>query len=192
VFAAFEKISDQLELPNGVELKIGGETEEIQQSFQDMFRALVFGLLLVMAILVLQFNSFREAFFIIAIVPFTLIGIFVGLALTGKPLSFPSLMGLIALAGIVVNNSIILIDVMKHLRKNQPELSIQEVVLQGATSRLRPILLTTLTTVIGIFPLTYATALWSPLAFSIMFGLTFAVVLTLILVPILYHRWPGK
>jgi multidrug efflux pump subunit AcrB len=192
VFTEFESRANELELPSSIELKIGGETEEIQQSFQDMAYALVFGLLLVMAILVLQFNSFREAFFIIVIVPFTLIGIFIGLALTGKPLSFPSLMGLIALAGIVVNNSIILIDVMKHLRKSRPELSIQEVVLEGASSRLRPILLTTLTTVIGIFPLTYATALWSPLAYAIMFGLSFAVVLTLILVPILYHRWPGS
>ncbi|MDP4000668.1 MAG: efflux RND transporter permease subunit [bacterium] len=192
VLTAFQEKITENGIPEGVEMKIGGESEEVQQSFTDMFYALIFGMLLVLSILVLQFNSFREAFFIIIIVPFTLIGIFLGLAITGKSLSFPALMGFIALAGIVVNNSIILIDVMKNLRKTYPAMPILEVVLEGASSRLRPILLTTLTTVIGIFPLTYASGLWSPLAYAIMFGLTFAVVLTLILVPILYHRWPGK
>lgn len=192
ILKIFDERIEEVGLPVGVELSVGGETEEVQQSFTDMFYALIFGMILVLGILVLQFNSFREAFFIIIIVPFSIIGILVGLAISGKALSFPSLMGFIALAGIVVNNSIILIDVMKNLRRAQPDMPLLDVVLDGATSRLRPILLTTLTTVIGIFPLTYATALWSPLAYSIMFGLTFAVVLTLILVPILYHRWPGK
>ena len=117
-----------------------------------------------------------------------LIGIFLGLFLTAQPISFPSIMGFIAIAGIAVNNSIILVDVMNRIRRDNPEMSPKEVVLAGSEQRLRPIILTTLTTVIGIVPLTYASALWSPLAWSIIFGLTFTVVLTLIFIPVLYHR----
>jgi multidrug efflux pump subunit AcrB len=186
-----EKI-ENVELPEGVEISIGGETEESNTAFAEMGLSLIVGMVAVLSILVLQFNSYRQAIYIIAIVPLSLIGVFVGLAISGKALSFPSLMGFIALSGIVVNNSIILIDVMNKLRRDNPLKPIKEIVIEGAVLRLRPILLTTLTTVIGIIPLTYATDLWSPLAFSIMFGLSFAVIVTLILVPILYARWPGK
>jgi len=141
---------------------------------------------------VLQFASYRQAFYVVSIVPLSLIGVFFGLAISGKALSFPSLMGFIALSGIVVNNSIILIDRMNKIRIDNPDMDMKEVVIEGATSRLRPILLTTLTTIIGMIPLTYASDLWSPLAFAIMFGLSFAVIVTLVLVPMLYYRWPGK
>jgi len=183
---------EEVELPDGVEMKIGGESDDVQQSFQDMFVSLIIGMVLIVAILVLQFNSYKQALMIISIVPLGLIGILFGLFISGKTLSFPSLMGFIALSGIVVNNSIILIDRMNKLRKEKPWMDIKTVVIESAVSRLRPILLTTLTTVIGIIPLTYATELWSPLAYSIIFGLSFAVLITLILVPILYNRWPGN
>jgi len=186
-----EKIKDY-KLPEGVSFKIGGESEDVDQSFKDMFVALIAGMVLVLSILVLQFNSFKQAFFIIAIVPLSLIGIFLGLLITKSTLSFPSIMGYIALSGIVVNNSIILIDVINSLRKQNPEENLKELIIRGAVSRLRPIILTTVTTIIGIFPLTYVAALWSPLAFAIIFGLAFAVLITLLLVPILYNRWPGK
>lgn len=187
--ATFRRGLAQAELPEGVAYDFGGgEAEEIQQSFLEMGFSLIYGLLLVFAILVLQFNSFRQSFMILSITPFILIGIFVGLLLTAQPISFPSIMGFIAIAGIAVNNSIILVDVMNRLKRNNPEMSTTDIVLAGAEQRLRPIVLTTLTTVIGIAPLTYASALWSPLAWSIIFGLTFTVVLTLILIPILYHR----
>ena len=193
VIKEFEGLTgERLALPETIEMKIGGETEDVDQSFKEMFLALIAGLVLMLAILVLQFDSFRYPLFILVIIPFSLIGIFIGLALTRKSLSFPSLMGIIALSGILVNNSIILIDKMNHIRKRNPEMPMREVVMEGSVSRLRPILLTTLTTVIGIFPLTYAAELWSPLAWSIMFGLTFAVVLTLVLVPILYDRWARR
>ena len=175
-----------------VEVSFGGETEDVNQTFKEMGLALILGVILILSVLVLQFNSYRHAFYIISIVPLSLIGVFIGLAITGKALSFPSIMGFIALSGIVVNNSIILIDVMNKLRREKPEKSIIDVVIEGATSRLRPILLTTVTTVIGVIPLTYVSDLWGPLAYSIMFGLLFAVVVTLVLIPILYNRNPGK
>lgn len=180
-----------LNLPAGVTLNIAGESDESNQAFIEMLLSLIVGLIVMLAILVLQFNSFRYALYVLSIVPFSLIGIFFGLMVSGQALSFPSIMGFIALTGIVVNNSIILIDVMNNLRRKNPEMSIDEVVLQGATARLRPILLTTITTVVGITPLIFASALWAPLAWAIMFGLTFSVVLTLILIPVIYRRWPG-
>lgn len=192
VTRAFTERMNDVELPGGVRMEIGGETEESNQAFKEMGLSLIVGMLAIVAILVLQFASFRQAFYIIAIVPLSLIGVFVGLAIAGKALSFPSLMGFIALSGIVVNNSIILIDRMNKLRLDNPDADMKYVVIEGATSRLRPILLTSLTTIIGMIPLTYASDLWSPLAFAIMFGLTFAVVVTLVLVPILYFRWPGR
>lgn len=186
---------NELDIINGVIYRVGGETEDEEKAFKEMFAALIVGIFLVIAILVLQFNSFRYAIFIIAIVPLSLIGIFAGLAISGKPLSFPSMMGYIALSGIVVNNAIILIDVINNIRKengSSHNMSLKDIVIEGSASRLRPIVLTSLTTVIGIIPLTYASDLWSPLAYSIIFGLSFASVVTLLLVPVLYNRWPGK
>lgn len=185
----FQEQMTEAGLPDGITMSIGGETEETTQSFKEMGYALILGMLLIVTVLVLQFNSFKQAFIIISIVPFALIGVFFGLFIARLPISFPSIMGFIALSGIVVNNSIILLDVMNTLRKKLPDADLSDVVLDGATSRLRPILLTSLTTIIGVIPLTYASALWSPLAFALMFGLAFSVIITLVLVPILYRRW---
>jgi len=192
VTQSFLEKMETTQLPEGVRMEIGGETEESTQAFKEMGLSMIVGILAVLAILVLQFSSYRYALYIIAIVPLSLIGVFIGLAVSGKALSFPSLMGFIALSGIVVNNAIILIDKMNTLRKSEVHLTHKEVVIEAATSRLRPIILTTVTTVIGIFPLTYASELWSPLAFAIIFGLSFSVFVTLLLVPLLYYRWPAK
>lgn len=179
-------------LPNDVSLEIGGETEESNQAFMEMGYAVILGIVLMFAVLVLQFNSYLHSYYVLSILPYSLIGIMAGLALTQLPLSFPSVMGFIALSGIVVNNSILLIDVMNEGRRQNPHKPIEEVVLDAAASRLRPILLTTLTTVVGMIPLTYASDLWSPLAYAIMFGLSFSVVITLVLIPTIYIRKPGE
>ncbi|PIT91438.1 hypothetical protein COU17_00400 [Candidatus Kaiserbacteria bacterium CG10_big_fil_rev_8_21_14_0_10_49_17] len=192
IVSEFQDRIAELSLGEGIVADFGGENEDVQQSFQDMFYALIIGMLSMFAILVLQFNSFRHAGYVLSIVPLALIGIFAGLAITGKALSFPSIMGFIALAGIVVNNSIILIDVINTLRAKNDGVVTKEIIITGATARLRPILLTALTTVIGITPLIFAAELWAPLAFSIMFGLTFSVIITLLLIPVIYYRWPGN
>jgi HAE1 family hydrophobic/amphiphilic exporter-1 len=101
------------------------------------------------------------------------------------------MMGFIALSGIVVNNAIILIDVMNNLRASEPDSPLHALVIRGATSRLRPVLLTTVTTIIGVIPLSFVSALWAPLAIAIMSGLITAAGITLILIPVIYHRWPG-
>ncbi len=192
VLSEFRERLKKISVPDGVEVVVGGENEEVDQSFKDMGTSLIVGLILMLTILVLQFNSYRFAIYILSIVPFSLIGIFIGLLLTGKALSFPSILGFIALSGIVVNNSIILIDVMNKIRERNPEKLIEDVVIEGASIRLRPILLTAITTIIGVTPLTYASEIWAPLAYSIMFGLAFSVILTLVLIPVIYNRWPGR
>ncbi len=184
-------VEAELPAPDGVTLSLGGETEESDQSFREMGYALIVGIVLMVGVLVLQFNSYRYTLYVLSILPFSLIGILLGLAITNNPLSFPSIMGFIALTGIVVNNSILLIDRINQMRLDNPEEPVRELVLKASSSRLRPILLTTLTTVLGMIPLLTVDPIWVPLAFAIMFGLAFSVVITLILVPIIYDRWPG-
>ncbi len=190
---ALHRINSELQIPDNVEISTGGgETDESNKAFGEMGLALIVGIALMVGILTLQFNSFLHMRYVLTIVPYSLIGIMVGLAITQNSLSFPSIMGFIALSGIVVNNSILLIDMMNHMRRKDPLKPVREIVLDAASNRLRPILLTTATTVIGMIPLTYAGDLWAPLAYAVMFGLIFSVVITLVLIPIIYNRHPGE
>lgn len=189
---AFEARANELEMPPGVSMKIGGETEDINRSFTEMGFAFLAGLVLMLAILVLEFNSFRHTLYLLSIVPLSLIGVFFGLFITFQPLSFSSLLGVIALAGVIINHAIILLDSMHRIAETRSDLPHKEIIVEAAASRLRPIVLTTVTTVVGMIPLAGASALWGPLAFAIMFGLAFSMILTLVLIPTLAYRWPGK
>lgn len=189
IVAEFKNRSAELELPPTVRISYGGETEDINKSFTEMGLAFVAGLLLMLAILVLSFNSIRYSIYLLLAVPLSLIGVFAGLAATGQALSFTSLLGVIALAGVIINHAIILLDSMIHYREKMlPSESLLDVVADAAVSRLRPIFLTTITTVVGMVPLSTISDFWSPLAFAIMFGLSFAMILTLVLVPTLFYR----
>ncbi len=192
IVAAFQKRVGELKLPPGVAVSYGGEDESVNQSFQEMFVALIAGLALMFLILILAFNSFRYTFYLLMIVPLSLIGVLDGLALTGQPLSFPSLLGIIALGGVIINHAIILMDSMLRLRATKPGEPIMDVVIEASATRLRPIFLTTVTTVIGMIPLAGSSAMWGPLAFTIMFGLSFAIILTLVLTPVMFYRAEAK
>jgi len=188
----FEKQMKTVSLPEGVTMKIGGESEDVNKSFAEMGLALLAGLALMLAILVLEFNSFRHSLYLLSIIPLSLVGVFFGLAVTGSPLSFPSMLGVIALAGVIINHAIILMDSIARISEEDRTKSLTDVVVEAASTRFRPIILTTVVTVVGMIPLSFASSLWGPLAFAIMFGLSFSLLLTLVFVPILYHRWPGK
>jgi multidrug efflux pump len=176
----------------GVTLDVGGASEDVSQSFTELFFALIAGAALMLSILMLEFNSFRLSLYLLAIIPLSLVGVHAGLTLTGQPLSLTSMLGVIALAGVIINHAIILMDSIARIHREDEELSLEEVVVAAASSRLRPILLTTIVTVVGMIPLTLASPFWAPLAFAIMFGLAFSLLLTLIFIPMIYYRWPGK
>jgi multidrug efflux pump subunit AcrB len=127
---------------------------------------------------------------VLTTIPFAFIGVFPGLALVGQPLSFPGIIGVVALVGIVVNNAIILIDRTNRARRSGEQ--IFEAVLHATTSRLEPILLTTITTVVGMLPITLSNPLWGPLGYAIIFGLSFSTILTLLVIPILYLKFAEK
>lgn len=192
IVAAFKKHESELELTSDMSLSYGGETEDVNRSFTEMFLALIAGLLLMLAILVLSFNSVRYALYLLSVVPLSLIGVLDGLALTGKPISFTSLLGVVALAGVIINHAIILMDSMLVYHRTMTDTPLIDVVTKAAVSRLRPIFLTTITTVIGMIPLARISDFWSPLAYAIMFGLSFAMILTLVLVPTLFYRREKK
>lgn len=187
IVLAFQAREAELQLPEGVRISYGGETEDINQSFTEMGLAFIAGLVLMLTILVLSFNSIRYSLYLLSAVPLSLIGVIVGLTLTGQSLSFTSILGVIALAGVIINHAIILMDSMIHQR-NIHGGELIDIVADSAVSRFRPIVLTTITTVVGMVPLSTISDFWSPLAFSIMFGLTFAMLLTLVLVPTLFYR----
>ena len=192
VLAAFNREFTSADMEEGVRMSVGGENEETNKSFMEMGYALVAGIILTFVILVLAFDSFRFAGYLLLLVPLSLIGVFGGLALTLQPLSFPSMMGVIALAGVIINHAIILMDAIIQRLKQGGGKKFIDILTEAATTRLRPIFLTTITTVIGMVPLILAAGLFGPLALAILFGLSFAMILTLILIPVLVYRWPGK
>lgn len=174
-----------LNLPAEIKLSFGGETEETTESYQSLFHALIVGVLLITLILVFQFNSFRQPVIILLTLPLALIGVFGGLALLGRNFSFPGFIGIVALAGIVVNDAIVLIDRINfNWRTNG--LRKEAAILLAADERFQPIILTTITTAAGVLPLAFTNELWGDLAWTLALGIVFASFLMLFIVPIFY------
>jgi HAE1 family hydrophobic/amphiphilic exporter-1 len=187
---SFNDLRPSIGIPETVSVDIGGEVEDIQKSFQETFYSMIVAVLLILVILVLQFNSFKQPFIILFSLPLATIGVIFGLMITGQPFSFPAFIGIVALSGIVVNDAIVLIDkINKNLGSGMEFI---EAIIDGGSSRIQPIVLTTLTTIAGIFPLVYANELWRGLSITVIFGLLFATVLTLVMVPILYTGFARK
>lgn len=195
-----ERLAD-LQLPAGYALSYTGEQQDINESAQFMVRAFVVALLLISLLLILQFNSLVQPAIIMTTVLLSLGGVFLGLEVFGLPFGFMMTgIGCISLSGIVVNNGIILVDFINVLRKEGKPL--HEAIVTAGKLRLRPVLLTAGTTVLGLVPLAFGVSIdfanmeldmggaqasfWKSMAVALMFGLTFATVLTLIIVPVLY------
>ena len=172
----------------GYRLDFRGEFDQIQESFADLVRLFTIGVFLIYVILATQFKSFLQPVIILLAVPFGIIGAMIGLLAVGATLSMIAMFGIVALAGIVVNDSIVLIDFINRYRRNGSER--WRAILRGASVRLRPIMLTTITTVCGLIPMATGlggkSPIWMPLASTIIFGLTFATLLTLFVMPALY------
>ena len=176
--------------PDGYTFRIGGEAEESAETFGDMLTMLGVALFLVFALLVIQFDSFRQPVIILASVPLALIGVFTAFYIGDVPISFPAMIGIIALVGIVVNNAIVMIDTMNgHFRTGRDR---RQAAALGAAERLRPILATTITTVVGLTPLALSDPFWMPLCLAIISGLLVSTVISLVIVPCLYLLLGGR
>lgn len=169
-------------LPPGTRLDMGGDAEGSGDANNALLTTAPIGVLLLLFFLLIQFNSFRRVGIILLTVPLATVGIFPGLVFSGSPFGFQSLLGVIALVGIVVNNAIVLLDVMdRQLEKGN---DIRDAVRKAVEQRTRPILLTTATTVAGLLPLAFSSStLWPPMAWAIISGLLASTVLTLLVVP---------
>jgi len=179
---------ESMSFPEGYSYDIGGQAEEMAESFTDLTIALIFSIFLVYAVMAVQFENFLFPFIIMFSLPATIIGVLLGLFVTGIPLSIPGFIGIIMLAGIVVNNSIVLVDYINILRDRGVER--HEAIIEAGRSRLRPILMTTLTTILAMIPLGLAIGegaeMQQPLAVTIIFGLTISSIFTLLLIPVVY------
>jgi len=170
----------------GYTYEVGGEAETAAKANQSIAEKLPIAALIIVLLLVTQFNSFRRAAIILMTIPLGLIGVVIGLTVARSYFGFMTLLGIISLSGIVINNAIVLIDRIK-IEIEENGLDPRRAVIEAAQRRLRPILLTTCTTIGGLLPLWLGGGpMWEPMAISIIFGLLFATVLTLGVVPILY------
>ncbi len=181
---------DRIALPQGYQIEWGGDAESSSEAQQGVFTSLPLGYLVMFVITVLMFSSLKNAVAIWLTVPLALIGVTPGFLLTGIPFGFMALIGLLSLSGMLIRNGIVLIDEIEQQKQVKAQ---QEAIISAATSRLRPILLTAFTTVLGLAPL-LRDVFFQSMAVVIMFGLGFATILTLLVLPVIYacfHRQPA-
>ena len=181
-------VIDNTVLPKGVTVELGGQNEELNASFRSLVFALLLAIFLVYLVMAAQFESFIHPFIILFTVPLGAIGVIWTLLLSGQALSVVVFIGIIMLAGIVVNNGIVLIDYINKLRRSGT--SKFEALRKASRIRLRPIVMTTLTTVLGLLPMALGLGegaeIRSPMALTVIGGLLGATVLTLFVIPVLY------
>ena len=176
---------ERLELPPGVEVEVGGAASESSEANAAIVRMVPIGLILLLGILLFEFRSFRRVALVLVTVPLAAAGVVPGLLVGDQPFGFMSMLGVIALVGIVVNNAIVLLEVIESSREDGAD--VPTAVRRAVERRLRPILLTTATTVAGLLPLALSSSsLWPPMAWSLISGLTASTALTLLVVPALY------
>jgi len=175
--------------PN-TQIVVGGETEETQKSMADLAIISLIAVVGVYFLLVLLFDSIWQPLMVIVALPFAITSVIIAFALHNEPLGFLAMTGLIGLAGVVVNDSLVLVNHTNELLRNSSGTPVREIVAQAAANRLRAIVLTTLTTVAGLLPLAYGLGgsdpYMSPMALALGYGLFFATPLSLILIPCLY------
>jgi hydrophobic/amphiphilic exporter-1 (mainly G- bacteria), HAE1 family len=182
-----EDFANTLDLPAGYEWMTGGVNEENAKSIQSILQAMVLSAILILITMVIQFGSFRQALIVLIVIPLAVSSVFLAYALTGTPLSFPSMIGILSLFGIVVTNSMFIVD---KINLNQKEgMSFEESIADAGASRMEPIILTKLCTIFGLLPITLADPLWRGLGGAIISGLLIASTIMLLFIPVLYYSW---
>jgi outer membrane protein TolC len=185
VLQQIRSVTDKLPLPPGYRVWYGGEYENQNEDFPKMVNALMISLVAIYLILMFQFRSVVDPLVVMAAIPLGLLGASLGLLLTHNPFGFTAFLGIVSLGGIVVRNSIILVD---YIRERMAEgVAIEEAAIEAGERRLRPIFLTTMAAAVGVTPMILSgSTMWSPLASGIAFGLVGSMFFTLIVIPILY------
>jgi multidrug efflux pump subunit AcrB len=181
---AVEKLNASL--PPPYHIAVGGVVEESSQSQASVFAVVPVTLLIMVTLLMMQLQSFNRVFLVLSVVPMGLIGVVGALLLFNKALGFVAILGVLSLTGMIARNGVILIEQIEAERKQGRD--VWNAVVEATLSRFRPIMLTAISTVLGMIPIA-STIFWGPMAFAIMGGLLVATVLTLIFLPALYVAW---
>ena len=189
VGVAVERVIASLDLPAGVGVETGGIFEQINEGFQDVFTAMLIGVILVYLVMVASLGSLRDPLIVVLSLPLAIVGALVALAVTDKTLSLSALMGLLLLIGVVVTNAIVLITFVEQLR--QSGLGVYDALIEGGRTRVRPILMTAFTTTFALFPLAVSSGregdiIGAELATVVIGGLVSSTFLTLVAVPVIY------
>lgn len=184
------EFADTLNLPRGYSFATGGANEENIKSVQSIIQAMLLSVVLILATMVIQLGSFRQAVIVILIIPLAISGVFIFFALSGTPLSFPALIGVLALFGIVVNNSIMVVD--KINQNIQIGMEQTDAISDATASRVEPIFFSSLTTIIGLIPITLSDPIWQGLGGAIIAGLLFSGIIMLLVIPVSYDYFYPK
>jgi HAE1 family hydrophobic/amphiphilic exporter-1 len=186
--ADVEKIINNIDIPSGVNVQISGAFEDQMESFTDLGLLMILSLILVYIVMASQFESLRMPFIIMFSIPFAFSGVLFALYLTGTTLSIIAGIGAVMLIGIVVKNGIVLVDFINLMRDKGME--VNEAITVSGQSRLRPVLMTSLTTILGMLPLAISTGegaeIWSPMGIAVIGGLLFSTLITLLIIPAMY------
>lgn len=177
---------DNYDWPEGYSYRLAGGNDDTMQSFKDLLNAMVLSIILIFLILVTQFNSFKQPFVILMSLPMSLIGVLYGFMIFRLNIGVATMIGIVALSGIVINDAIILIDRINFNRRHK-KMGLKEAILEAGPARLQPIVITSVTTVLGILPISLTDAFWLTLGMAIVFGMAFSTVLTLLIIPVFYY-----
>jgi multidrug efflux pump subunit AcrB len=188
VLADFRNAIAGVSLPPGVTLSYAGEDEQTGKAFRNLLIAALIGLLVNQIILLWEFRSWRTTLVILAAVPLGLVGAVAGLAITGNHFGFVASLGLASLGGIVTNHTIVLFEYARREIEEHPGIDMDEALIHAGQKRLRPILLTVVTSIAGLLPLAFSSqTLWRPFCWVVIFGLASSMVMTLVVIPALYR-----
>jgi multidrug efflux pump subunit AcrB len=194
VTSAAEKAMKDVQLADGISYAFTGENETIMEAIEQLFLMLVLGILLVYLVMVAQFQSLKSPFIVMFTIPLAFTGGFIGLLICGLEVSVISLIGFIMLTGIIVNNGIVLVEYINQLRQEGKER--QEAIVEAGITRLRPILMTSITTILGLVVMAFTknvgTSLMQPVALVSIGGLSYATLMTLLVVPCMYDMVAQK
>jgi len=192
--AELERIVRNTALPSGIVASVAGQNEEMQESFKSMQFALALAVFLVYLVMASQFESLLHPFVILFTIPLALVGAILALYVTGTTVNVVALIGVIMLAGIVVNNAIVLVDLVNQLRAQGVEKT--EAIMEAGKARLRPIMMTTLTTILGLLPMAIGfgegAEVRTPMAITVIGGLLVSTLLTLLVIPVVYSLLDRK